>query len=52
MVGEKKRLHIVVGALLRLHLAGFSGPVAELAATGEGSVVEGWAQLGKWHSWN
>jgi hypothetical protein len=31
--GHKKTPAIVVGALLRLHLAGLSGPVADLAAT-------------------
>jgi len=33
MVGEKKRLQIGFwGRLVRLHLAGLSGPIAELAA--------------------
>ena len=42
MVGEKKRLQIGFwGRLVRLHLAGFSGPVAELAAT-EGRVAWWW----------
>jgi len=46
--GRKKTpAHRGCGALLRLHLAGLSGPIAELAATGEGSVVVGWVQLGK-----
>lgn len=44
--GRKKTpAHRGCGALVRLHLAGLSGPVAELAATGEGSVVVGWVQL-------
>jgi len=35
--GRKKTpANRVFGALWRLHLAGFSGPIAELAAIGEG----------------
>lgn len=45
--GEKKRLQIGFwGRLVRLHLAGLSGPIAELAAMGESSLVGGGEQSG------
>jgi hypothetical protein len=49
--GRKKTpAHRGCGALLRLHLAGLSGPVAELAATRETNVAAGVMQLRR-HVW-